>query len=51
MPMPKKPDSLKHPSVAVSLTPELVKRLDKERKPGETRSAQFRRLLEYALNN
>jgi hypothetical protein len=47
--MPKKPERLKNPTVAVSLTPQLIKDLDKDKQPGETRSAQFRRLLSKAL--
>jgi hypothetical protein len=50
MPMPKKPAKYKHPTISVSLTPDLVKRLDKERPPDETRSSQFRRLLYLALD-
>jgi hypothetical protein len=50
MPMPKKSKKYKKPVVSVSLSPALVKNLKAERKPGETRSAQFERLLLTALS-
>ena len=49
MPMPKKPKKYKKPVVSVSLSPALVKKLTADRKPDETRSAQFERLLLTAL--
>lgn len=48
-PMPAKPESLKNVTIAVSLNSDLITQLDREKQPGETRSAQFRRLLTYAL--
>lgn len=49
MPMPKKPKKYKKPVVSVSLSPALVKSLKSKRRPDETRSAQFERLLTVAL--
>ena len=49
MPMPRKSAKNKLKTIAVTLTPELIKRLDWERKQDETRSAPFRRLLVKAM--
>ena len=50
MPMPTKPEKLKRKTVAVSLPPDIVARMQKRQEPGQTMSALFASALSYWLD-
>ena len=49
MPMPKKTEKYKHITISVSLPPELLKKLKKQKHPRETMSNCVRNLIEIGL--